>query len=128
MITRTSLYSIRRIVLTIAISFGAKILATLFLKLLERLWERLKKIDASPDVHKIDEIVKIAEKRLFKLQIMDTKLIKFNDRGLYVHFMYKGKCEIHHLYYSKSDLQLINYERENYNGYFRRRPNTQINK
>ena len=99
------------VIFLIAATVTSKVLADVFLRFLEKLWSRLKNKGISPDIYSIDSVQKKAENYLLSLGILDAKITKREDRGLYVFFVFKSKRTSHSIYVSKSDLRIIQYER-----------------
>lgn len=93
------------IVLLIAIQVTAEVL----LKVLDKVWKYLLKEDVKVDLASSDEARDRAEVFLKDKQILDFKIIKMEDRGLYVFLMYQARDGIHQFYISKSDLEIIKY-------------------
>ena len=99
------------VIFVIAVTVTSKVLADVFLRFLEKLWSRLRNKGISPDIYTMDSVQKEAENYLLSLGIMDAKIIKREDRGLYVFFVFKSKRTSHSIYVSNSDLRIIRYKR-----------------
>jgi len=93
----------------IAVTITSKVLADVFLRFLEKLWDRLKNKSISPNISNLDAVQKGAENYLLNLGILDAKITKREDRGLYVFFVFKSKKASHVIHISKSDLGIIKY-------------------
>jgi len=59
----------------------------------------------------LDSIQRTAEGYLLNMGITDYKLIRRENKGLYALFEFKAKDASHCLYISRSDRQIIKYER-----------------
>jgi len=100
------------IVLLIAIQISSEII----LKALDRLWAYLSKENIRVNLFSIDKVQGKAEDFLKdKKQIFDFKVIKMEDKGLYVILIYESKKYVHSFHIGKSDLEIIRYEEKNRN-------------
>ena len=99
------------VIFVIAVTITSKVLVDVFLRFLEKLWSRLRNKGISADIYTMDSVQKEAENYLLSLGIVDAKITKREDRGLYVFFVFKSKRTSHSIYVSKSDLRIIQYER-----------------
>jgi len=99
------------VVLIVFVTVASEVLAVAVLRFLDKFWKRLKNRGVSPVLLNVDSVQREAESYLLGLGIADFKLIKREDRGLYVFFLFESKGESHHLYISRSDKRIIKYER-----------------
>lgn len=100
------------IILSIIISFVTGVAADLTLKLLERLQQKFKRSKISPEIKGLDRIQRKAENYLRQIGIVDFRIIRREDRGLYVFFIFKDHSGVaHHLYVTSFDLRVIEYKR-----------------
>lgn len=99
------------VLLKVVISVASGVSSALVLKLLDRLWSKLRSKDISPILSGTDLIQKKAEKYLLDIGITDFDITKREDRGLYISFVFKSKKALHYLCVLKSDLGILNYRK-----------------
>lgn len=99
------------VVLIVVVTVASEVLAAVVLRFLDRFCDRLKNKDISPILSSMDSVQREAENYLLNMGIVDYKIIRREDRGLYVFFMFKSKDASHHLYISRSDVRIIKYEK-----------------
>jgi len=99
------------VVLLVFVTVASEVLAAVVLGFLDKFWSHLKNKGISPVLSGMDSVQREAENYLLNIGIFDFKIIKREDRGLYVFFQFKSKAAVHHLYISRSDMKIIKYER-----------------
>ena len=99
------------VMLTISVAVASAVLAKVFLRFLDKLWDRLKTRGIKPILSSLDSVQRTAEDYLLNVGIGDFEIVKREDRGLYVFFVFKSKDASHRLYISKSDMSIIKYEK-----------------
>ena len=99
------------VVLMVLVTVGSKVLATAVLRFLDKLWKRLRNKGISPILSSLDSVHRIAEDYLLNMGITDYRLVRRENKGLYVLFELRAKDASHYLYISRSDNQIIKYER-----------------
>lgn len=100
------------VVSSIAISFAVGISTKLAIRFFEELYKKLRSSDATPEVEGLDRIQEKAEKYLLEIGVKGFKIIRREDKGLYVFFIFRDRDGAeHHLYITSFDLHVIEYER-----------------
>lgn len=98
------------IVLIIAINITSTIATGVLLRILDKLWEGLHQEDIQVKSSTLDQIQQKTENYLKAKNIVGFRIIKREDRGLYVRLTYKTTTSFHMFNVSKSDLEIIKYE------------------
>lgn len=99
------------VVLIIFVTVTSEILATMVLRFLDKLWSSFRNKGISPSLLSPEVIQREAEKYVLDMGIVDFEVIKREDSGLYVLFVFKSKDASHRLYVSRSDMRIIKYEK-----------------
>jgi len=99
------------VVVTLEVAKG--IAVAVFIKLLEKLWQEFKERSLSPKVHEIGAIQSLTEKYLLSMKAIEPTLIRRDDKGFYVKFVYRDKDGHRHIVMVSSfDLKILSYERK----------------
>jgi len=101
------------ICLSITLSITADMSAAVTIKLLERLWQQLNKEKISAKTYPIDAVQSSAERYLIATGIRDFTLIKRQDKGPYVNFIFADKKGANYLFSITSfDLKIISFTKK----------------
>jgi len=98
--------------LEIVMKIVAEVATKLMIKFLKKLWEKFKQNGITPKIEGLDIVQKKAENYLREIGVLNFEILKREDKGLYVFFIFKDYTNIlHHLYITSFDLRIIEYER-----------------
>jgi len=98
------------VLLLIVINILSQISAQILFQLLEKLWKELSKGKIQTELPSLDKVQEKAENYLKAKNLLNYKIIKREDRGLYVYLVYKTMKAVHMFYISRFDLEIIKYE------------------
>ena len=97
---------------SIAISFAVGISAKLMIRFFEKLYKKLTDDGITPEIEGLDRIQKKAERYLIEIGVRDFEIIRREEKGLYVFFIFRDNTgAMHHLYITSFDLRVIEYKR-----------------
>lgn len=99
------------VVLIVVVTVASEVLAAVVLGFLDKFWNRLRNKGISPILSSLDSVQRTAEGYLLNMGITDYKIIRIENKGLYILFVFKAKDASHRVYISRSDMQIIRYER-----------------
>jgi hypothetical protein len=99
-------------VLIITLEVAKGIAVTVFIKFLEKLWQEFRKRDLTPQTQGLDAIQLFTERYLLSMGIREMTLLRRDDKGLYVKFVFSDKKGNKHIVAVASfDLKILSYER-----------------
>lgn len=100
------------VVLDVAIEVAKGMALALVIKAFEKLWKEIKRNNITVKLEGLDKVQKKAESYLIGIGVTSFEVIRREDRGLYVFFIFKDyKENLHHLYVTSFDLRVIEYQR-----------------
>lgn len=100
-------------VLIITLEVAKGIAATIFIKFLEKLWQEFRKRDLTPQIQGLDAIQLFTESYLLSMGVRELTLLRRDDKGLYVQFVFSDKKGNKHIVAVASfDLKILSYERK----------------
>jgi hypothetical protein len=101
------------IILDISINVGAGFGTAALIKLLERLWRELKKNKLAPQTYGLDAVQSFAQRYLQSIGVKDFNILKRQDKGPYVQFLFGDKRNCKHIIaVTTFDLKILSYERK----------------
>jgi len=100
-------------ILVITLEVAKGIAAAVFIKLLEKLWQDFRQKGLTPQTHGLDPIQSFTEKYLLSMGVTELTLLRRDDKGLYVKFVFEDKKGYKHIVMVASfDLKILSYERK----------------
>jgi len=98
------------IILIIAINIVSTTAAEIILRILDRVWKDPNKGNIRIKSSTLDQAQEKVENYLRDKRVIGFQIVKREDKGLYVHLIYKTANSVHTFHISKSDLEIIRYE------------------
>jgi hypothetical protein len=99
-------------IVDVTLRITSSLAAAIFLKMLEKLWQDLKKNKLVPRTAELDGVQSFAEKYLESIRVTGSTLLRRNDKGLYVRFTFRdSKRVLHILDVTSFEPQIVKYER-----------------
>jgi hypothetical protein len=92
---------------------GGTVAAEVTLRILERLWQRLKEHGLGMKTEVIDAVQSFAEEYLESIGVREYVLLRRTNKGPYVKFKYRDKKKyVHIVDVAAIKLQILNYEKK----------------
>ena len=98
--------------LLIVIGFVSNVSSEILIRFLEKLWTKLGQSGVSPDLGSVDRVQLRAESYLARIGVASFNLVRRDEKGMFVIFSFEDSAGgLHDLHVSKTDSQILRYER-----------------